>query len=262
MDSMNKYGMLGHHNQMTVLLNRIERFFGLRNFPLPDGLKKDDWPTIISEDSIPVFSNYFPYMITDIVTPDMEKDGYFFIDQHVPEGSRILGVVDVDWQAFRSDSRYDRNFGISMVALDYIAQDHTLSDSMVQIVGTDMLSLFNLGIYIEFVPPNKIRLVTVNGSRVNKYRPFPIKILLEHPSIMTISPTMMGSFENLVKCDVSTAIYEELKFYDDQDTVYGSFRLQLDKLQDWANRRDDVIRTLDEAHLSTANENMPLIMTV
>ena len=35
-DNMNKYGMLGkNNNQMTVLLNRIERQLGLSVMPLP-----------------------------------------------------------------------------------------------------------------------------------------------------------------------------------------------------------------------------------
>ena len=36
----------------------------------------------------------------------------------------------------------------------------------------------------------------------------------------------------------------------------------LDKLQDEANKRDDIIRELEEAHTSTANEYQPCIMTV
>ena len=37
----NKYGMVGHNNnQMTIILNRIERQLGLSVLPLPDGLKK------------------------------------------------------------------------------------------------------------------------------------------------------------------------------------------------------------------------------
>ena len=55
----NKYGMVGHNNnQMTIILNRIERQLGLSVLPLPDGLKKDDWARIIIEDTIPVFSQY------------------------------------------------------------------------------------------------------------------------------------------------------------------------------------------------------------
>ena len=53
-----------------------------------------------------------------------------------------------------------------------------------------------------------------------------------------------------------------LKYYDNMDFAMGSLALQLDTLQDWASRRDDIIRELDEAHVSTANDAYPLIMTV
>ena len=42
---LNQYGMLSHNtntDQMTILLNRIERRLGLSVMPLPDNLKKDE----------------------------------------------------------------------------------------------------------------------------------------------------------------------------------------------------------------------------
>ena len=125
------------------------------------------------------------------------------------------------------------------------------------------LSLFNLGIYIEYIPPNKIKLVSTNNSPVSKYRPFPLKIFIEHnKDLMTISPTMMETFEKLAMCDVATMLYENLKYYDGMDTVFGNLDLKLDQLQDWMNKRDDVVRELEEAHTTTANENQPIIMTI
>ena len=39
-DNMNKYGLIGNTaNQMTLLVNRIERRLGASVLPLPDGLK-------------------------------------------------------------------------------------------------------------------------------------------------------------------------------------------------------------------------------
>lgn len=265
-DNMNKYGLLGRtNNQMTLLLNRIERQLGLSVLPLPDGLKKDDWAAIISEDTLPTWSQYFPYKITEIIYPEWEKDGWLFIDKNLPEGTRILGIQDVAWEAYRSrsDGSYDA-YGIMRYAVDYMSREYALDDVFMTQAGTDLISIFSAGLscYIEYLPPNKCKLVSVNGNRISRFNPFPLNIFIEHVSLATISPTMMESFTKLAKCDVATAIYQVLKYYDNMDTTFSTLSLQLDTLQEWANKRDDVIRELDEAHLTTANADQPLIMTV
>ena len=262
MPELNKYGLLGkNNNQMTMLCNTIERQLGTSMLPLPDNIKKDTWPQIIMEDTIPQFSEFYPYGMTIVVEPHIVKDGFVFIDQTVPEGTRILGYRDIDWVAYRSDSRFDR-YGINLDAQTWMTRQYALDDIALSAVGADMISLFDLGIFIEYTPPNKIRLVSVNGNPVSQFRPFPLVLLVEHPGLWTISPTMMTQFRNLAKSDVATAIYETMKFFDNLDTVYGSLQLQMDTIQDWKSRRDDIVRELKEAAVSTANEYQPIMMTV
>ena len=249
-------------NQMTLLLNKIQRRLGLITLQLPKEIDKDTWHTIIEEDTIPTFSRYFPYKITTIIDNSCAKDGYFFVDKDLPEGCKILGVKDIDWQAYRVDPRFDR-YGINFSTYDFIARDYSIDDVAFSQVGADFLSLFNLGIYIEFEYPNKIKLVSVNGSPVSRYRPFPLQVFIEHPSnLMTISPTMMETFEQLAQADIATYLYQQLKYYDNQDTVYMQLDLKLETLQEWMNKRDDIVRQLDEAHTTTANDGASLIMTV
>ena len=246
-------------NQMTLLLNKIERRLGLLVLNLPENISKDTWHTIIEEDTIPTFSRYFPYKLTVIIDNTCEKDGFFFIDRDLPEGCKILGVKDVDWQAYRVDPRFDR-YGINY---DFISRDYGIDDVAFSQTSADFLSLFNLGIYIEFEYPNKIKLVSVNGSPVSRYRPFPLQVFIEHPSnLMTISPTMMESFEQLAQADIATFLYQQLKNIDQQDTVYMQLDLKLDTLQEWMNKREEIVRQLEEAHTTTSNEHQPLIMTV
>jgi hypothetical protein len=79
---------------------------------------------------------------------------------------------------------------------------------------------------------------------------------------MTISPTMMNVFEDLCTADVAAFLYEQLKHFDDTETTYMTISLKLETIQNWASKREDIIRSLDEAHTTTANENQILIMTV
>ena len=259
----NKYGMVGHNNnQMTIILNRIERQLGLSVLPLPDGLKKDDWARIIIEDTIPVFSQYFPYEVITLIDPTLSKDGYAFIDQNLPEGARILGVRDISWESYRSDPRVDR-YGMSVYSQDFLSREYAVDDIALTVTGNDLMSLFQNGIFIEFLYPNKIKLTSVNGFPVSQYRPFPLKILIEHlPNLSSLSPTYMETFIKLAKCDIALAIWNVLKYYDNMDTSYATLALQLDTLQENANARSDVIRELEEAHVTTANEHQPIMMTV
>jgi hypothetical protein len=249
-------------NQMTLLLNKIERRLGLAVLTLPEQLTKDHWADIIKEDTLTTFSRYFPHKITVIIDNTCEKDGFFFIDRYVPEGCKIIGVKDVDWQAYRCDPRFDR-YGINFATYDFISRDYGIDDVAFSQTSADFMSLFNLGIYIEFEPPNKIRLVSVNGSPVSRYRPFPLQIFIEHPAnLMTISPTMMETFESLAQADVATFIYEQLKYFDDFDTTYAQLQLKMDDLQSWKERREEIVNKLEEAHTTTANEAQMTILTV
>ena len=259
---MSAHNIVRAGNEMTKLLNKIERRLGLSVYNLPDTLSKDTWHTVIEEDTLPTFSRYFPYGITVVIDNTCEKDGFFFIDKDLPDGCKILGVKDVDWQAYRCDPRYDR-YGINFSTFDFISRDYGIDDVAFQQPAADYLSLFNLGIYIEFEYPKKIKLVSVNGSPVSRYRPFPLRVFIEHPAnLMTISPTMMETFEKLAQSDVATMLYQQLKFYDGAETVFANLDLKLDDLRNWAEKREDIIRELDEAHVSTANEFSSLIMTV
>ena len=130
-------------NQMTLLLNKIERRLGVKALNLPESLSKDNWADIIVEDTIPTFSRYFPHKITTIIDNKCRKDGFFFIDRDVPEGCKILGVKDIDWQAYRCDPRFDR-YGINFATYDFISRDYGIDDVAFSQVSADFLSLFNL----------------------------------------------------------------------------------------------------------------------
>ena len=256
------YEMNRTANRMTTLLNKIERRLGAAILPLPKNVGKSMWHEIIEEDTLPTFSRFFPLGITTIIDNTCMKDGYYFVDKDLPDGAKIIGVQDVDWEAYRVSSEFDR-YAVNFDSLNFVARDYSLEDVAFQQVGTDLMSLFNLGIYPEFIAPNKVKLVSVSGSTVSKYMSFPLKVLLEHPAnLMTISPTMMETFERLAQADIATMLYQNLKFYDGFDTTYAQLDLHLDTIQEWYNKREDIIRELDEAHTTTANEAQPAIITV
>lgn len=249
-------------NEMTKLLNKIERRLGMSVMTLPTNLQKDQWHKIIEEDTIPTYSRYFPYCITVLIDNSCFKDGYYFIDRDIPAGAKIIGIKDIDWATYSRDCRFG-GYGVGFPTYDYLGRDYGVDDIALTQVSTDISSLFNLGIYVEFEYPNKVKLVAVNGAPISRYRPFPLKVYLEHPAnLMTISPTMMETFEKLAQSDVAVFLYQNLKYYDNQDNVYTQLDLKLETLQEWANKRDDIVKELEDAHVSASNEYQSLIITV
>ena len=79
---------------------------------------------------------------------------------------------------------------------------------------------------------------------------------------MTIEPSKMEIFENLATSDVATFVYNNLKYFTNVSTSYATTELPLDTLQDWANKRDDIVQKLEDNYVSAANRNQPLIITI
>ena len=249
-------------NRLTNLLNKTERQLGLSFIPLPDSLKKDTWPEILQDTTLPTFSRYFPNGYTTTIRPDCYRNGWYYIDQNVPKGSIILGVSDLDWQEYRVEPSYGR-YGINFSTYDFMSREYNMDDVAFSQMSADICSLFDNSIYIEYKAPNKVRLVSVQGAPVSQHAPFPLKIFLQHDiNLMTISPTMMEAFERLAKSDIAMAVYQYLKFYDSTDTTYATIDLKLDTIREWAEKREDIVKELEEAHVSTANEFQPIMMTV
>ena len=128
----------------------------------------------------------------------------------------------------------------------------------------DQMSLFNNNVFVDFQPPNRVRFVTVTGSDITMSMDnIPITVLVKHaPNLKTIPPTMMEMFEKLAEADVARFLYENLKYYDGLETVYANIDLKMSDLENKASTRDDIVERLDEAHVSAANKNQPLIFTV
>ena len=126
------------------------------------------------------------------------------------------------------------------------------------------MSLFNNQIFVEFKPPNMIKLSTVTGADITRgMNSFPVEILIKHaPNLMTIPATMMETFEDLAEADVARFLYQNLKYYDGLETVYASIDMKISELETIASKRDEIVNKLDESHVSAANAHQPLMFTI
>lgn len=250
-------------NRMTELLNKIEDWLGTDELNLPDKLKKDQWvDKVIKRHTIPTFSRFFPRKFRYVLGPENKKHDYWLIDESICNNLTIIGVGDIDWHAWSSHYPGLLYGGVNSYDMMTSGIDfETLVD--VQMMA-DHVSAFSNGIYLEYEPPNIIRLnIVVAASFLTNFQRIPINLFVEHsPNLMTIEPTKMETFEELALSDVASYLFEKLKMYDGLQTVSSSIDLKLSSLEQKASRRQEIIERLRNSFVSAANRNMPVLLTI
>lgn len=249
-------------NKMNVLLDKIERRLGTKAMNLPDHLKKEEWAEVIKQDSLDTFSRYFPNkMRIYIDTKSKQKDGFYLIDENLCDSVDIIGVRDIAWDEFARDSLYlQQSSGYGLYDIAY--SEYSMEDVMLLQARADMTSLFNTGIYVNFQPPNRIKLTSVTGAELSRgVTSFPVDLLIKHAdNLMTLPVSMMETFEQLALTDVAGFLYNELINYDGLPTVYADIDLKLDRFKEQWDKREELVNYLNDSHVSAANRYMPIIL--
>lgn len=249
------------YNRMTDVINKIERRLGTKPLGLPPELAKDKWASeVIIPDTLSTFSRYFPHMIRVLLTKEDQRGDYYLLDRHIPENYEILGVKDLMWEDLDTTRTGVQQYGT------YVMSAKTLSfdDMMLSQQYANIASLFNNNVYVEYVPPNMVR-VTMNmaGQVSNILDQMTLGVFVKHPSnLMTIEPTKMETFERLATADVALWLYEYLKHFDGIETVFANIDLKLSSLEQQASRREEIVQFLQENYVNPANGNQPIMYTV
>lgn len=254
-------------NNMTKLIDKLERRLELVGLKLPEQIAKDKWANIIMEDSVPTFSRYFPHKVNIVLDENnrsiREPNTYIIDEDLIPGGSAsIIGFRDINWsQMMNSSTASSLQYGLYGAYDGYDAT--SFEDFAMLQMQADTMSLYSSGIYPEFEEPNKIKLVgSINQDIGRALRNFPIEVFIMHPNLQTISATKMETFERLARDDVATFLFGVLKYYDNMPTVFGGeVDLKLDKIQAAIDDRDNLIDTLETQYVSAGNKNQPLIIS-
>ena len=265
-------------NSMTKLLKKIENRLGVKillasinNLP-PEKRKllkltKDDWAEeVIIPDTLDTFSRYFPNQVEYPMSKSSpNKDGWYIIDEDFIDGVEIIGVRDIDWTTFTNDSLYyaqEMGYG----AVDYLALQSGFSVEDVAMIQMrkDMNSLFNSGIFLDFKPPNMIKLTCSTNANISRsLKNYKVILLIKHASsLLTIPSTMFETFESLAIADVAGYLYRNLKYFDGIETVYANIDLKLNELEERMSRRDDIVEILKESSVSASNPSVPVMLTI
>jgi hypothetical protein len=252
-------------NKMTSLLNKIERRLGTAQLNLPENLQKDKWAEeVIANETLDTFSRYIPNAMEIRLDKSCRtKDGYYLIDELIGDNIEIIGVRDIDWSKFNQQSlRLSDAYGYGYY--NFLTNNYGMDDIALLQGRADQMSLFNNNIFVDFVPPNKVKFTTVTGSDITRTMDgITITVFVKHATnLKTIPPTMMETFEKLAEADIARFLYENLKYFDGLETVYANVDLKLSDLEAKASVRDDIIEKLEEARVSAANKYQPLMLTV
>lgn len=250
-------------NEMTVLLDKIERRLGTNQYNLPAEMSKDVWARkVICNETLDTFSRYFPRKIPYILGPENKKGEFYLIDESICSQVKILGAGDIDWHAWSTHFPGLLYGGVNSYDMMTSGVDfETFVD--VQMMA-DHVGLFANGIYVDYIPPNMIKLnIVIAASFLTNFQRIPIHLFVKHAdNLMTIPPTQMETFENLAIADVATFLYEQLKLYDNLETVFSNVDLKLQTLEEKARSRDQIIEYLNNNYVNAANRNQPVMLTI
>ena len=191
-----------------------------------------------------------------------KKDGWYYIDEEYLGNQPILGVGDIDWTKFANRSiGLAQTFGYGTIDAG-LAANYTIDDIMGMKMRADYASMFSNQIIPEFEPPNRIKLVATGNYDVN-IGEFNIILFLKHLETLTSIPaTAMEKFEQLAQADVANFLVNNLKYWDNFETVFSTIDLKMGNLESEAGKRDNVIEYLESNYVNAANKAIPLIMTV
>ena len=128
----------------------------------------------------------------------------------------------------------------------------------------DHVSVMSNGIYVDYEPPNRLKLnIIIASAFLTHFQRIPIKLFVKHAdNLKTIYPTQMETFERLATADVATFLYERLKMYDNLETVMVNVDLKLSSLEEKSRDRQTVIDYMEQNYVSAANRNQPIMYTI
>jgi len=257
-------------NDMTELVNKIERRLGLTMLTphLPESLNKEAWANLIKTDTMVTFSRYFPNKVRFVVNKDScdirKENGrtWYYIKEEYLGGAKLLGVYDIDWTDTSGDNlSISQNMGYGYYVPNYGSLESTYTSFIQYQSAADVASLYNNNIFLDFEYPNKF-CVTRAGNIDFALHSFVITLLVQHSTLVTISPTKMETFEALAQADIARMLYMNLRYLDNLETIYLNLDLKLAELDQEGDKREQIIEELKQSWVSAANDNIPYIMTV
>lgn len=257
-------------NNMSSLLNSVERKLGLLLLDLPKKINKDTWANeVIIPETLQTFSRYYPYLVKYYIDENHPKKyGWYYLDEKYIDNYQILGIRDVNWREtanFCNHGIYDlTRTDLFMTGFDSsIGVDEFEGVSGI-FTAADRASIYGTNTVVLYEAPNRFKLDSNFTNAVFKsYNVIVLDLLVVHnKDLTTIPPTMMEIFTDLATADVAGYLFHQLKYFSDFETVFGNVDLKLDYLERKSEERNELIEKIRDSYVSTSNANQPLIFAI
>lgn len=225
----------------SLLLGKIKRRLGLYFLKLP--IDEKDLLDIIDEDTIPAYSIYFPQELKIKITEEDRVPNTvntFFIDErHVGSGVNIIDIELIH--------------GSYNPVSTAMFRPRDVADIMNLQMHLDLTSAISDPVAYKYYPPNKIEIL---GGR-NAMGMFYADVLLTHnTSLTSIRPSQVPTFTKLALLDVKSFLYNNLKYFDQIETSFGSINLRIDEWSNADSEREDLLSQWNDKYLSNRTRNI------
>jgi hypothetical protein len=208
----------------TDTLRHIERKLGA-SFQRLELDQDEIMDTVISE-TLPTFSNYFPYHHRHIVVPERDQVVDRYGVYYLKTDFDVLGI-----------SKISIDGGNVMGAIPR-AQINTNPFDMK--ISSDMLSAIENPLTFNYEAPDKLEIFP-KGLITNVIL---VEMKVVHPShLRTIPLNMREQFLKLALYDVQDSLHKIRRHFENMNTTFMNIELFLQDLEEASTKREDLLET-------------------
>lgn len=232
-------------NQTTVL-RHIQRRLGYKFSDLE--LSPDEIIETITEETLPVFSKYFPYIDRIRVGDEQRVPGYsniFYLkssfDTDIINVNRVVGLDLINSTGGGNGVDGNLMFATPRAGSQFSAGGNNPIDNQLM---TDLLSMQSNPAVFQFYAPDRIE-IKPNYSSISQ---FLIELNSVHPnSMITIPTNLRREFMNLAYADVCESLYPIRMRFENLQTTFGSMNLFTDQLNEGMQSRQEIMEKFQES---------------
>lgn len=212
----------------SIIIRRLEKELGFKFMDVE--LSHEEIIENLKDETLREFSKYFPYQETCVIDPANKVEPYdnrFFLKTQ----NECIGI--------------NRLVGGSLLGANYvtgllhpIAADMLLGDPISRQLNMDLMSFTSNPITFKYIEPGMIEIMPV----YNNVRSYIVVVNTVHPdTFMTIPINLEDEFMDYAIADTKASLYPLRTRFQNLQTPYGSFELNLDQFQNAKEEKKQIL---------------------
>lgn len=221
---------------LTWLVNRARQFVG-QNVTGQADFKDEDFIRCLDQETLPTLSIYMPWLVDITVDTvddrvDPTREGIF----QIRTNNRLIGINKLrDGVGAFGSFPYDPLLFGDMVDRQLVADRQSASE---------------LALTWRFSAPNVVEIFPKGIS----FRHLTFETKCVHPThLRTIPPGAREYLRDLFLADLAIDVLATRQYFSQLQSVFGELQLNLDRLQQQADRRQDIVEKLESKQLKFSN---------